>query len=34
LLKLVDAFAAMDGSSDKLTEVMMLMAKFCRDNRK
>jgi len=34
LLKLVDAFAAMDGSNDKLTEAMMLMGKFCQENRK
>jgi len=34
LLKLVDVFAAMDGSNDKLTEAMMLMGKFCQENRK
>jgi cobalamin-dependent methionine synthase I len=34
LLKLVDAFAAMDGSADKLTDAMMLMGEFCQANRK
>jgi len=34
LLKLVDAFAAMDGSAEKLTEAMMLMGQFCQANRK
>jgi 5-methyltetrahydrofolate corrinoid/iron sulfur protein methyltransferase len=34
LLVLVDAFAKMDGSADKLNEAMMQMGKFCQDNRK
>ena len=34
LLKLVDAFAKMDGSSDKTNDAMMLMGKFCQENRK
>jgi 5-methyltetrahydrofolate corrinoid/iron sulfur protein methyltransferase len=34
LLRLVDAYAKMDGSPDKMTEAMMLMGKFCRQNRK
>jgi 5-methyltetrahydrofolate corrinoid/iron sulfur protein methyltransferase len=34
LLELVDAFAKIDGSADKLNEAMMLMGKFCQANRK
>lgn len=34
LLKLVDAYAKMDGSAEKMTEAMTLMAKFCQDSRK
>jgi cobalamin-dependent methionine synthase I len=34
LLKLVDAYANMDGSADKMTEAMMLMGQFCRESRK
>jgi len=34
LLKLVEAYASMDGSADKMNEAMMLMGKFCQDNRK
>jgi cobalamin-dependent methionine synthase I len=33
LLKLVDAYAKMDGSPDKMTEAMMLMGKFCQQSR-
>ena len=34
LLKLVDAYARMDGSADKMTEAMILMGKFCQESRK
>ncbi len=34
LLELVDAYAKMDGSLEKMTKAMELMGKFCRDNRK
>ena len=34
LLELVDAYAKMDGSTEKMNKAMMLMGKFCRDNRK
>ena len=34
LLELVDAYAKMDGSTEKLNEVIALMGKFCRQNRK
>jgi cobalamin-dependent methionine synthase I len=34
LLKLVDAYAKMDGSAEKMTEAMMLMGEFCQDSRK
>lgn len=34
LLKLVEAFAQMDGSPEKTADTMMLMGKFCRENRK
>ena len=34
LLELVSAYANMDGSSEKMTEDMMLMGKFCQDARK
>ena len=34
LLELVDAFAKMDGSAERLSKAMELMGKFCRDNRK
>jgi len=34
LLELVDAYAKMDGSSDRVNEAMELMCKFCRENRK
>jgi methylenetetrahydrofolate reductase (NADPH) len=34
LVELVDAFAKMDGSADATNRAMMLMAKFCRENRK
>ncbi|MHC4666711.1 MAG: dihydropteroate synthase [Planctomycetota bacterium] len=34
LLKLVDAYAEMDGSPEKMTEAMMLMGKFCQESRK
>lgn len=34
LLKLVDAYAKMDGSPEKMTEAMMLMGRFCQESRK
>jgi len=34
LLKLVDAYAQMDGSPEKLNNAMMLMGKFCQESRK
>ncbi|MBN1806431.1 MAG: dihydropteroate synthase [Sedimentisphaerales bacterium] len=34
LLELVDAYARMDGSIDKLNKAMELMGKFCRETRK
>jgi 5-methyltetrahydrofolate corrinoid/iron sulfur protein methyltransferase len=34
LLELVDAYAKMDGSMERLSESMELMSKFCRENRK
>jgi 5-methyltetrahydrofolate corrinoid/iron sulfur protein methyltransferase len=34
LLELVDAYAKMDGSAEKLNRAMMLMGKFCADTRK
>jgi 5-methyltetrahydrofolate corrinoid/iron sulfur protein methyltransferase len=34
LLELVDAYAKMDGSPERMNEAMTLMAKFCRENRK
>jgi len=34
LLAMVDAFANLDGSADKLTNAMKLMGKFCRESRK
>ena len=34
LLKMVDAFAKMDGSSERLMEAMNLMGDFCRMNKK
>ena len=34
LLELVDAYAKMDGSSDRVNEAMELIGKFCRENRK
>jgi cobalamin-dependent methionine synthase I len=33
LLKLVDAYARMDGSAEKMTEAMMLMGQFCQESR-
>ena len=33
-LELVDAFAKMDGSSEKMMKAMELMGKFCSENRK
>ena len=33
LLKLVDAFAKMDGSPEKMNEAIMLMGKFCQECR-
>lgn len=34
LLKLVEAYAKMDGSAEKMNEAMMLMGKFCQESRK
>ncbi|HOV78244.1 MAG TPA: dihydropteroate synthase, partial [Sedimentisphaerales bacterium] len=34
LLELVDAYAKLDGSMEKTSRAMELMARFCRDNRK
>ncbi|MFA5239471.1 MAG: dihydropteroate synthase [Phycisphaerae bacterium] len=34
LLELVDAYAKMDGSAERMNKAMSLMGKFCRDNRK
>jgi 5-methyltetrahydrofolate corrinoid/iron sulfur protein methyltransferase len=34
LMELVDAFAKMDGSGETTNNAMMLMAKFCQENRK
>ncbi len=34
LLELVDAYAQLDGSMEKMTKAMELMGQFCRDNRK
>ena len=34
LLKLVEAYAKMDGSADKMNEAMMLMGQFCQTSRK
>ncbi|MBN2183133.1 MAG: methylenetetrahydrofolate reductase C-terminal domain-containing protein [Sedimentisphaerales bacterium] len=34
LLELVDAFAKMDGSAEKMNKAMELIGKFCRENRK
>lgn len=34
LLELVDAYAKMDGSAERMNKAMMLMGKFCRESRK
>jgi 5-methyltetrahydrofolate corrinoid/iron sulfur protein methyltransferase len=34
LLELVDAYAKMDGSPERMNKAMALMGKFCRENRK
>jgi len=34
LMELVDAYAKMDGSAEKMNKAMELMGKFCRENRK
>ena len=34
LLEMVDAYAKMDGSAEKMNKAMELMGKFCRENRK
>jgi 5-methyltetrahydrofolate--homocysteine methyltransferase len=34
LLQLVDAYAKMDGSAERMTEAMTLMSKFCQECRK
>jgi len=33
LVKMVDAFAKMDGSAEKMNEAMMLMGRFCQQSR-
>jgi 5-methyltetrahydrofolate corrinoid/iron sulfur protein methyltransferase len=33
LIKMVDAFAKMDGSPERMNEAMMLMGKFCQQSR-
>ena len=33
LMKMVDAFAKMDGSAERMNEAMMLMGKFCQECR-
>ncbi len=34
LLELVDAYAKMDGSAERMNKAVALMSKFCRENRK
>jgi len=34
LVELVDAYAKLDGSMDRTSKAMELMARFCRENRK
>ena len=34
LMELVDAYAKMDGSAERMNKAMELMGKFCRENRK
>ena len=34
LLELVDAYAKMDGSAERLNKATELMSKFCRESRK
>jgi len=34
LVKLVEAYAAMDGSAEKMNDAIMLMGKFCQDAKK
>ena len=34
LLELVDAYAKMDGSAERLNKAIALMAKFCQESRK
>jgi hypothetical protein len=34
LLELVDAYAKMDGSPEKMNRAIDLMARFCRESRK
>jgi hypothetical protein len=34
LLELVDAYAKMDGSAERMNKAMALMGKFCRESRK
>ena len=34
LLELVDAYAKMDGSPERMNKAMELMGKFCRESRK
>ncbi len=34
LLELIDAYAKMDGSAERMNKAMELMGKFCRDSRK
>jgi hypothetical protein len=34
LLELVDAYAKMDGSADKMNRAVELMSKFCKESRR
>ena len=34
LIKLVEAYAALDGSAERTNDAMMLMGQFCVENRK
>ena len=33
LVKMVDSFAKMDGSAERMNEAMMLMGQFCQQSR-
>ena len=34
LVELVDAYAKMDGSAERMNKAMELMSKYCHENRK